>query len=380
MNPELVLGSALVMATAGGLIERIRLDRARRAIQIRIHVNGTRGKSTTTRLIRAALAEGGISALGKTTGTAARYIMPDGSEEAVFRIAKPSIREQIAALNRARFLKVQALVLECMAIKPELQWASEHRIVKSTIGVITNARIDHVEEMGNSEAEIALSLGNTIPENAVVFTADPLVAATLAPLALARHSILRLVQASDENYFIGYPDLPPWWLENAALAMAVATHCGVDRDKALKGILSARPDPGVAKFVEAWKGIQVLDASAANDPDSLQLLINNYANNYSPLLLIYNNRQDRVPRLLTFLRASFDHRLWITGYNPGLVLRRYKRPKGLCYVKPGDLESKTASYLAEEMKKGFKPLMVFCGNTKGWKMDLYCEGKKAEKS
>jgi len=39
----------------------------------RIHVNGIRGKSSVTRLIAAALREGKVKTLGKTTGTAARY-------------------------------------------------------------------------------------------------------------------------------------------------------------------------------------------------------------------------------------------------------------------------------------------------------------------
>ena len=40
----------------------------------RIHVNGIRGKSSVTRLIAAALREGKVKTLGKTTGTAARTI------------------------------------------------------------------------------------------------------------------------------------------------------------------------------------------------------------------------------------------------------------------------------------------------------------------
>ncbi|GAH01188.1 unnamed protein product, partial [marine sediment metagenome] len=44
--------------------------------------------------------------------------------------------------------KVDVLVVECMAISPELQWVSEHKIVKSTIGVITNVREDHLEDVG----------------------------------------------------------------------------------------------------------------------------------------------------------------------------------------------------------------------------------------
>ena len=53
-----------------------------RAIPVRIHVAGTRGKSTTTRLIAAGLRAGGLRVVAKTTGTEPRLIYPDGSEAA----------------------------------------------------------------------------------------------------------------------------------------------------------------------------------------------------------------------------------------------------------------------------------------------------------
>ncbi|HPG96753.1 MAG TPA: poly-gamma-glutamate synthase PgsB, partial [Rectinema sp.] len=48
-----------------------------KAVPIRILVNGTRGKSTVTRLIAAGLAAGGLRVYAKTTGSAARIILPD---------------------------------------------------------------------------------------------------------------------------------------------------------------------------------------------------------------------------------------------------------------------------------------------------------------
>ena len=53
-----------------------------RAVPVRIHVGGTRGKSTTTRLIAAGLRAGGRRVLAKTTGSQPRLILPDGSEQA----------------------------------------------------------------------------------------------------------------------------------------------------------------------------------------------------------------------------------------------------------------------------------------------------------
>ena len=76
--------------------------RALRAIPIRIHVNGSRGKSSVTRLLAAALREAGRRTVAKTTGSKARYIHPDGSEEPIIRLGTPNICEQVDILDRAR--------------------------------------------------------------------------------------------------------------------------------------------------------------------------------------------------------------------------------------------------------------------------------------
>ena len=68
--------------------------------------------------------------------------------------------------------KPDVLIMECMAVNPQYQWISEHEIVQSTLGVITNVRPDHLDEMGTTNQEIAYSLSNTIPFGSKVITAE----------------------------------------------------------------------------------------------------------------------------------------------------------------------------------------------------------------
>src|ERR1700722_13098495 len=72
-----------------------------RAVPVRIHVAGTRGKSTTTRLIAAGLRAGGRRVVAKTTGTEPRLILPDGHEEPIRRRGPASVREQMRFFAQA---------------------------------------------------------------------------------------------------------------------------------------------------------------------------------------------------------------------------------------------------------------------------------------
>ena len=63
-----------------GIIESRLHINAINKIPIRIHVNGTRGKSSVVRLIAAGLREGGLKTFAKTTGTIPRIINEKGKD------------------------------------------------------------------------------------------------------------------------------------------------------------------------------------------------------------------------------------------------------------------------------------------------------------
>ena len=79
----------------------------------------------------------------KTTGTLARLITPEGHEDAIYRIGHTNVIEQVGVVRKAKNLGCQALVIECMALQPLLQSLCELKLVRSTHGVLTNARPDH---------------------------------------------------------------------------------------------------------------------------------------------------------------------------------------------------------------------------------------------
>jgi hypothetical protein len=151
----LVILSVFLLLLGLALLEARLHERRLRQIPIRIHVNGTRGKSTTTRLIAAGLRAGGHRVIAKTTGTLPQIILEDGSEIPVRRRGRATIREQMTTIALAARRRADVVVLECMAIHPELQWVSERRMVRATVGVMTNVRLDHMEVMGQTREAVA---------------------------------------------------------------------------------------------------------------------------------------------------------------------------------------------------------------------------------
>ena len=148
--------------------EAVRARQNRKKLQHVIYVNGTRGKSTVSRLIAAGLAAGGYRVMCKTTGTLPLCLHPDGREEEIRRRGPANIREQLKYLHAAAEEKADILVIECMALQPEYQRVSARNMLRNDIGVITNARLDHMDVMGETRGEILDCLMEMLPEGKFV--------------------------------------------------------------------------------------------------------------------------------------------------------------------------------------------------------------------
>ena len=108
---ELLIVGLAAIYMAGLSFERIQAIKDRKKLKHVIYVNGTRGKSTVTRLIAAGLRHQGMRVVCKTTGTVPVVFHADGKEELIRRNGPANIREQLSILHLAAKEKADVLVL-----------------------------------------------------------------------------------------------------------------------------------------------------------------------------------------------------------------------------------------------------------------------------
>ncbi|MEZ4388415.1 MAG: poly-gamma-glutamate synthase PgsB [Candidatus Krumholzibacteriia bacterium] len=346
-----------------------------RRIPVRVHVNGSRGKSSVSRLIAAGLRGGDLRVVVKTTGSAAAVIHADGRETPVIRRGGPNIREQLKVIRDAAAEACDALVIECMAVRPDLQRTCEHQIVHATHGVITNVRPDHLEVMGPTLADVAKSLAGTVPRRSRLFHAEDVFGSYFDSRAAALGS--RSVAATADQVTTAemegfrYVEFP----ENVALALNVCEAAGVPRDRALAAMYDVHPDVGAMTlwhFDTDHGRITFANGFAANDGGSYLRIWERLKLSERPdeVVMVFNNREDRMRRAKD-LAPMFGRELKAGRYvligEECRVVADLLRREGLPMDRVDDLSRRPAPELWAKLVEMCPPggIIIGIGNIKG---------------
>ncbi len=343
-------------------------------IPIRVHVNGARGKSSVTRLIASGLRESGKKVFAKTTGSSPRIINDKGQDIAIHRLRSASIGEQVRLIRNFSKQNIDILIIECMAVQPQYQWISEQKMIKSSVSVITNVRPDHLDEMGYTMNDIALSLSNSIPSNGTLVVHNDRFFNLFNNIALKRKTDVKIAKEGivDEDYMRKFDYFEHQ--DNVELALAVCQHLGVSKDIALKGILKNRPDPGALVIwqvkIKALNSY-FINAFAANDPQSTFDICDKISKRYEGLkkCIFLNTRSDRQYRTHQLLSLVYDKiipdKLIIRGDKIDSILSQYNfQSKGIEIVKFNN--SSNPKDIINSMGVLDNHLIFGIGNIVGW--------------
>ena len=298
-------------------------------IPLRILVNGTRGKTSVTRMIASALNEAGLTTYAKTTGSDAKRILPDGSEESYRGNRMANILEQMPFVRIAKKGNAHAIVVECMALHRENQQMMAEKLILPHYTVLTNAYVDHIDEIGRTEEETVdtLSLSVWLKGNAV--TADRRFSQHIPRLLYPDAT----VPMPSEDIFTF-----PIYEDNLRLVHALTQALDIPWETAVRGMLKTKPDIGMCGPFYLGSSL-VINAFAANDPHSFEEIYASLPQRTGPLCLLYNHRSDRGYRLRALIPAITKLKpqcssLAVIGENKGMTARYLQRKTGIPSIAP----------------------------------------------
>jgi len=376
----LLTASCLVAILTYLIYEQRQLKKCHRAIPIRVCVTGTRGKSSITRMIIWLLQQEGLSTCGKITGTNARFLHSDGTEEPIVRKQPASILEQKRMLRRAAQEGAYAYVSEVMSVTPEYQNTETKRILSPTHLVIANVRADHLSVTGASLEEIGAVFFRSAPAHTLIVTARD----TAERYGSRRPTSQRVVsvetgQIPFDPLDFSYPEFP----ENYALAVSCV-------EEVLKSIAECERDRSVPKenltdprtismkelssdfgVLRAWRANEKIFVSgfAANDPEStesiLQACERAFGWSRNEAIGWCHLRIDKGERSLQWLEEWQQkgipfRKLYLSGGHAVAVKRRLRNPK-VSLLREAPME-----HIVKILSEETSPAVFGFGNIKGF--------------
>lgn len=320
---KIIFLSLMVLFIAFLFFEKYYHKKIRAKIPLVIHVNGTRGKSTTARLIDAGLRAAGYQVFTKTTGTKPLIINTNNEQIELRRFGNGKVIEQLKILRKAYQEKADVLVIECMAITKELIALTENKMLKSNIALITNVYLDHTDTMGESLIEIAESLALVTPKNGDLIISDNDYQEIFKKAALKNNTNFHVSKAyQGENVF-------ETSLENVSNALMVAEILNIDKEVFIKGMKSYHKDPGAYSVFKMGE-TTIYNGFSINDPDSTLQKYNEIKETMikeelTLLLNTRNDRQFRTNQFIEMIKVIKPKKVFLTGSSINYVIRALKK-------------------------------------------------------
>lgn len=322
-------------------------------IPIRILVNGTRGKTTLTRLIAYSLMEKGIKTVARTSGSSLEVIHSDGSIEKTERKKRANIIEMLSFFSMAANEKAEAVVIECMALGEENQRTMGDTLVKPNIVIITNTFIDHVPEMGRSIEETAWCLSRSVPKDALLFVTEDY----YDDFGI---KVKKVEYKNTTPPSCSIPIHPSSW----ALAKAVLSDMGIDESYLLAAKDKIPPDVGLLKDIRLNHNSVFVPTFSINDRECMKDRVLEKTIEYPEreIIIVFNNRKDREHRIILLKEALSCIKSKIKVYTIGDYKKKTARYFTLHQI---EAFAFTIEELEKEIRRSKDTVFIGLGNIKG---------------
>jgi poly-gamma-glutamate synthase PgsB/CapB len=255
-----------------------------------------------------------MSVLSRTTGAKPVLKLPDGSEKEIVRRGPATILEGKKIFQAVSKFPLDACVVELMGIQPETLYVESQKIFKPHILVVTNARLDHMEQMGQTKDRIASCFASAIPQQGTIFVPQEELYPIFHRTADSKRARLLTVP---ENAYSAYTDkkngiLSSEFETNVRLSLTVTDFIGLDTSSAFRAMSEALPDFGRLKV---WTELRhpsppdwyFVSGFAANEPESTQMILSRLRDNQlmegRTVIVVLNLRGDRGDRTLQWVEA-----------------------------------------------------------------------------
>ncbi|MEM3870048.1 MAG: Mur ligase family protein [Candidatus Korarchaeum sp.] len=273
---------------------------------MRISVSGTRGKTTTVNMLHDLLTERGLKVVSKTTG-----------EEAVVRVSNERFK-----INRPRSVLDENLevikiphdvaIIENQAITPYTMRVF-HRIVKPSIVIVTNVRMDHTEFLGEDRREIAKSFISSLNEHVkVVMSGES--SGELEEVMRDGLRKFRTEYVRARSY--GVPGSESVGIAEEVLRLVTGERLREEEKIRLLSMIESMMSIRRSGELLWYNGAKV------NDPDSAEILIDHLLKKYRRGMVISANfrsdRKDRTSLFADFLKRwskeDLIRSIFVSGY------------------------------------------------------------------
>ncbi|MBN2365049.1 MAG: hypothetical protein JXL67_02715 [Calditrichaeota bacterium] len=300
------------------LLEFWLLTRAVRAIPVRILVNGTRGKTTTVKILHEIFRQAGWKVYSKTTGDEPLLHFPDGTQKRLHRHGPANIRENIPVLRAWGRKKAEIVIMESMALIPETQQLLTQRIFRPTHYILTNILPDHLETMGTDRNEIFETLRQSFPREGKMFFPASL-KEKISTLKIPTDRLDFSAPVLIDNHF---PNISPDVIsQNHGLVQSLTDSFQLNQ-KLVRKIFRREwkriSDSLLKSYPE--KNFDFLNLFSVNDPESTLEMIRHFRKRGEKRveeIFLFNARADRPYRSLQFIdlfKENFPEKtIWVCG-------------------------------------------------------------------